>query len=301
MKPFLPRAFLLFILGLCLAAVVVTYTKSSSKSDESGHARELDLTRPVPRDQVLELFRQVFAMPAEDFLNWEKSVEAGKIPPDVRAFHEQIIAFNEENDIDPAALATEGLPFIDLPDGPRVYPVLKATLGPHIGANVSQEDLNTLLPELADLNQRIWDVEARKAEAGAGFTAVQLRPADLGISRVREAPAANTVSFATSQGDDSYVLHVERPAILDGRHVMGARINTEPFVSLYLRLTDEGSKILAEATAKHTGETFAILIGGEYHSAIPIVGQVQTRQLQLPGSFTEERARLILDSWSRAK
>lgn len=305
MNPSIRRAFLLFLLGLCLAAVLVTYTTMSPGSGRAGNPRELDLSRPVPRDQVLDLFRQVFAMPAEDFLNWEESVKAGKIPADVRAFHEQIIAFNAENEIDPEALSTEGLPSIDLPDGPRVYPVLKATLGPQIGANVSQEDLNTLLPELADLNQRIWDIEAREAEddpsAGADFTVVHLMPADLAISRVREAPSADTISFATSQGDDPDVLHVERPAILDGRHVVGARIGTEPFVSLHVRLTEEGSELLAKATAEHTGKMFAILIGGEYHSAVAIGGQIKTRNLQLPGSLTEERARLILDSWSRAK
>lgn len=299
---------LIFFLGICLAAAVVTLNKAGPAADASAPESAttpdegmLDLTRPVPRQQVLALFRQLFALPAEDYLDWEESVAAGKIPPDVQAFHEHIVAYNEEVKLGPEELSTEGMPFIDLEDGPRVYPILKASLGPEIGANVSQTDLNSLLPELADIQKRVWERgEQREAEAAEEpeFVQVALKPEDLAIARTHESATPETVEMEIPGGDDPGILHVELPAPLDGRHVKGARISTDPFVSVHIELTELGSEILSDVTAEGEGGMFAILLGGEFHSVVAVGGQIRSRKLQLPGSFTEEKAQQLLDAWS---
>lgn len=305
MTAILRRASLLFTFGISLLALNAACTRTEAPAASSGEAPEdaeqesgpLDLSQPVPREQVLDLFKQLFALPAEDYLYWKEAGAAGRIPEDVRAFQENIITFNKETVLAPEDLSTEGLPSVDLPDGPRVYPVLKATLPPAIGAEISQEDLNSLLPELADLQQRIWKFEEEEARKAEVFTKAQLKADDLTIALVKDAASENTVTVVVP-GEKEGSLHVRMPALLDGRHVKGVRMATKPFVSLHIELTDEGSELLGKVTAEHAGKIFAILIGGEYHAAVAVGGKMETQHLQLPGRLGEEEAVALLQSWT---
>src|SRR5690606_37296820 len=211
---------------------------------------------------------------------------------------------NKEADLAPESLSLTGLPFIELPNGERVYPIDKASLGPILGANVTQEDLNTLLPRLATLQKRILDLESDASEESPAripdhpvFIPAKLEPDDFTLSLVQDELTDDALAVDTGPANSNRVLYLRTPPLLDGRSIIGARLETEPFTSLVVQLSEAGGQQLAEVTREHSGNLFVILLAGKYHAAVAIGGEMQTRTLQLPGAFSEESARKLLASW----
>ncbi|HLS29140.1 MAG TPA: hypothetical protein VK041_10850, partial [Opitutales bacterium] len=199
---------------------------------------------------------------------------------------------DEENDL------VEDLPFIEQPDGSRIYPVVRQSLGPLLSANITQADLNELLPEVAAFQQRLWDYEKKQAAEPVIFKPVRLQPEDLAITLALNEADENTIEFAAGDDPNAAIFHFQMPPFLDGSHIVGARINRTPFIGLQLELSETGSQILAEVTENHAGEFFGILLGGEYHAIIGVGGRMETRNLQLPGTMSEETATSWINSWS---
>lgn len=91
---------------------------------------------------------------------------------------------------------------------------------------------------------------------------------------------------------ESYLLEEESP--IRGHHVLDARVEIDDtFNHPYLSLTfdDEGTDLLAELTTDNIGETFAIVVGDEIHSAPviqePVTGGAIRMTLGQMKSFTE--------------
>lgn len=257
-----------------------------------------DLSQPLPKEKVLELFQKLFALPAEDYANWERAAEAGRIPPELTDFRAYLFGSHPELTNGGEKDPTDSLPFIEQADGNRIYPVVRQSLGPLLSTNITQADLNELLPKIAAFQQRLWDYEEQKAAEPAIFQPVRLKPDDLAITLALHQPSENTIEVITSNDPEAPVFHFQMPPFLDGRHVSGARVSKTPFISLHLELSESGSQTLAEVTEKHAGEFFGILLGGEYHAVIGVGGRMETRNLQLPGTMSEETATNWIDSWS---
>ncbi len=126
----------------------------------------------------MEKIRQLFALPPEDLINWDKAVEAGRILRNVRFFH-KYLHDRPHNGM------WEEMPSPEvwvLPDGRgvRVFPL--EVLGRNLGANVTQEDLDQLLPAMADAHERVEAYGKERYDDPQPWSGVRLESGDFEIT-----------------------------------------------------------------------------------------------------------------------
>lgn len=312
-----PRGYTLSMLLLvCLAAVALTDARQPDGPPAPGEEEEaLDPTQPAPRDRVLDTLREKLALSAEDTVHWDEAVAAGRIPPNVVILREYLVARGEELHWDEIDLP----PSVTLPDGREISPLPIELLGPNLGANVTQEDLNTLSPDLAEAQQRVDEYSralnapeppdplfAEEAPLEGG-----LERSDFAVTYAFDAERPGTVEevltlVRPNGGTFSRPIYVDPEPFIDGKHVRDVFLVYHEYgrVAVVIKLNEEGTKSLAEATRdlaeardRPDNPRLALFVERELVSAPSVGAQVTSGSLELGRPTTEQEAIDLVNRW----
>ncbi len=257
----------------------------------------LDPEQPAPRELVLETFRQMLALPPEDQINWDKAVEAGRIPPNVQVLHEYLRDRPHEDVWD----AVPPPEMRVLPDGREVEVFPVEVLGPNLGANVTQEDLDRLLPELADAHERIEAYSRTRYDDPDPWSRVRFEPEDFEIAIAYEEEQPGTEKKVLTRGEAGMEYFVERDRLLAGRHVHRAWQVTDDSgrAIMYLDFSEEGAEIIAQATREAVGGYLALMVRGELLSVPRIRAEITGGEVSITGLDPETFRAIIEEGKSR--
>lgn len=282
-----------------LSALALASAIQHALAADNADGTELDPSRPVPRELVLETFREMLALPPEVVVEWDAAVADGRIPRNVAVLSEYIQARARGLDIEELGPP----PSATLPDGSVAHGIYLELLGPNVGANVTQEDLDVFIPDIAaaQRNANAYQAERYQKWMDAEFPLipVDLAADDFMISVVLAESSSEDegIEMEYTFHHETKILRISTPPIIDGRDVAAIRDRPDPEGGplVEIHLSAAGSTALAEATANAAGNPMqmAYIMNGEIVAAPHLRFQLTTGPLTFRGALAEKILALV--------
>ena len=264
----------------------VIWEDAKLRGEES--AEKLNPDEPASRELVLETLREWIALPPEVLVHWDRSVEEGKIPENVLLLSKEVF-FNPDNDAEPVE--------VTLPDGEVVYGLSKEQFGPNFGANIHQEDLDKLMPDILALMKAVESYAMERYGDPSPETRMHFDDDELQffLAFGEEGAGRKEISFSRNSEERTYYL--EKESFLKGSHIFrGRKISfyDARSYSLGLTLTEEGQELLAQATRENTPGHIAIVFKGEILNVPTFREELSMKDVHVTG-LDENTVEMILE------
>ncbi|MCH8475413.1 MAG: hypothetical protein LAT55_09320 [Opitutales bacterium] len=268
----------------------LTYVEAENK-DSKGKEEIVKFDEPVPREVVLDLLQQWFSLPSEDIVHWDQAVAEGRISRNLQLFEKELHGFHEVDyeNVQPTVEIT-------LPDGEVFYSLRLEDLGPNLRANLTQEDLNKLLPDVIAAGQAFREYVLQTYGDHSPNTRMYFEDDDLEfvLAYQEERPETRPVEVERPYSG-SRVYYLERESFLQGSHVFRGRKSpvSEIDFAFHLDLTSDGREILARVTRENRSGHIAILFQGEVLSIPSFRGELDTSGIQVTGLGKEKIQKIL--------
>ncbi len=266
-----------YILALLLMSTLALFALTDATGNQETASEILDPTAPVPRELVLDTLRQIQELPARDRIHWQEAIAADRIPENAGILLAFLNARIREVD-----LTRFVPPIVTLPDGREVRTMHVGLLGPNLGANITQEDLNALAPLMAEGHEQVLEYFA-EAERRRHWIPLSLHADDFAIFLVSREDLTAPTRQAVVTGEA--LQRVQR--ILDDR---------ENPVGLRLFLDQNGVSRLREATRDAAG-SHLVLHGPEGLRLGSIQIGYGSISSVLDISLARELVEMVIDEW----
>ncbi|MCC5788873.1 MAG: hypothetical protein JJT75_04510 [Opitutales bacterium] len=277
------------LLFLFLSSSLVHGEEETKGSPEEEEISKFD--EPVPRELVVDLLQQWFSLPPEDTVHWDKAVAEGRISRQLQLFAKELHGFHEidHENVQPPVEVT-------LPNGEVVHGIRPEDLGPNLGANLTQEDLNQLMPDVIAAAEAYKKYVLQKYGDHSPDTRMHFEEGDLEFVLAYQEERPETRPFEVERPfSNSRVYYLEKKSFLQGGHIFRGRKSpvSENDFAFHLDLTSEGREILARVTRDNRPGHMAILFQGEVLSVPSFREELDTSRIQVTG-LEQEKIRKIL-------
>lgn len=255
------------------SALALALTMQHALAADDAKSTELDTSRPVPRELVLETFREMLDLPPEVVVEWDDAVADGRISRNIAVLTEYIQSRARKIDIEELGPP----PSATLPDGSVAHGIYLELLGPNVGAEVTQEDLDLFIPDLAAAQRNVNDYQAERhqewMDAEFPLIPMNLAAEDFMISVVLTEPSSadEWIEMEYTSNQETKTLRISKTPVVDGREVAALRDRSDPEKGplVEIHLSEAGTTALAEATAGAVENPMqtAYILNGEILSA----------------------------------
>lgn len=128
-------------------------------------------------------------------------------------------------------------------------------------------------------------------------------PPTLGITRVLDAPGADSQEMVLKHLDSEETLHVDRNIALHDRDFLKMEVinGQDGGAAILITMTEEGKKKLAELTREMVGKRLAITADQSVIMAPMVQEPIPNGVLQISGNLTREKSEGLVRRFNKAR